>query len=93
MESTDITMILSTVWHRALDLETHSEKTWCSPRVCTTRIITEAEAGCTLGSQKYVGSRGKIIGIDRFGASASGGKIFEEYGNTLENVITVARSL
>ncbi|OEL33600.1 Transketolase, chloroplastic, partial [Dichanthelium oligosanthes] len=51
------------------------------------------EAGCTLGWQKYVGAKGKIIGIDRFGASAPGGKIFEEYGITVESVITAARSL
>ncbi|CAN6179550.1 unnamed protein product [Urochloa humidicola] len=61
------------------------------PEFVTARI--SIEAGCTLGWQKYVGAKGKIIGIDRFGASAPGGKIFKEYGITEESVITASRSL
>ncbi|CAL5050671.1 unnamed protein product [Urochloa decumbens] len=61
------------------------------PESVTARI--SIEAGCTLGWQKYVGAKGKIIGIDRFGASAPGGKIFKEYGITEESVITASRSL
>jgi transketolase len=51
------------------------------------------EAGCTLGWQKYVGAKGKIIGIDRFGASAPSGKIFKEYGITVESINTASRRL
>jgi len=51
------------------------------------------EAGCIIRWQKYVGAKGKIIGIDRFGASAPSGKIFKEYGITVESIITASRSL
>ncbi|CAL5050670.1 unnamed protein product [Urochloa decumbens] len=61
------------------------------PESVTARV--SIEAGCTLGWQKYVGAKGKIIGINRFGASAPCGKIFEEYGITVDSVITAARSL
>ncbi|RLM55390.1 transketolase, chloroplastic-like [Panicum miliaceum] len=61
------------------------------PESVTSRI--SIEAGCTLGWQKYVGAKGKIIGIDRFGANAPSGKIFKEYGITVESIITASRRL
>ncbi|RWW21401.1 hypothetical protein GW17_00014451 [Ensete ventricosum] len=51
------------------------------------------EAGVTLGWQKYVGSKGKAIGIDRFGASAPAGRIYKEFGITAESIIAAAQSL
>ncbi|KAF0903330.1 hypothetical protein E2562_026606 [Oryza meyeriana var. granulata] len=61
------------------------------PEAVTGRISIEAES--TLGWQKYVGSKGKAIGIDKFGASAPAGKIYQEYGITVESVIAAAKSL
>ncbi|KAJ6818847.1 transketolase, chloroplastic [Iris pallida] len=51
------------------------------------------EAGSTLGWERFVGNKGKSIGIDRFGASAPAGKIYKEFGLTVENVIASAKSL
>lgn len=51
------------------------------------------EAGVTLGWQKYVGDRGLMIGLDRFGASAPGGRAMNELGFSVENVIQKARQL
>jgi transketolase len=51
------------------------------------------EAGVSLGWYKYVGSEGKIIGIDRFGASAPAGVLFEKFGFTVENVVREALGL
>ncbi|RMG02112.1 MAG: transketolase, partial [Nitrospirae bacterium] len=45
------------------------------------------EAGVSLPWYKYVGLEGKIIGVDRFGASAPYKTIFEKYGLTVERVI------
>ncbi|MDY5636871.1 MAG: transketolase [Streptococcus orisratti] len=42
---------------------------------------------------KYVGLDGKVIGIDKFGASAPAREIIEKYGFTVENVINVVKSL
>jgi transketolase len=60
------------------------------PEAVTARI--SIEAGSTLGWQKYVGAQGKAIGIDKFGASAPAGKIYKEYGITVEGVIAAAKS-
>lgn len=51
------------------------------------------EAGSTFGWEKIVGSKGKAIGIDTFGASAPAGKIYKEYGITVEAVIEAAKAL
>ena len=45
------------------------------------------EAGSTDGWWKYVGTSGKIIGLDRFGESAPAGLLFKEFGFTVENVV------
>ncbi|KAF3332357.1 putative transketolase [Carex littledalei] len=61
------------------------------PAAVTARV--SIEAGSTFGWHKYVGPKGKAIGIDRFGASAPAGKIYKEFGITPENVVAVAKSL
>jgi transketolase len=49
------------------------------------------EAGVSLGWQKWVGSEGAIVGIDRFGASAPGDTVMEKFGFSCENVCAVAK--
>ena len=44
------------------------------------------EAGASQGWHRYVGDRGGVLGIDRFGASAPGDVVMREYGFTVENV-------
>jgi transketolase len=39
------------------------------------------------------GSQGRVIGIDRFGASAPAGELFEHYGFSVDNVVSVAKEL
>ena len=51
------------------------------------------EAGVTTGWQKYVGSDGDIIGIDRFGESAPGNVVMEKFGFNVENVVNRAKLL
>jgi transketolase len=51
------------------------------------------EAGVTQGWSKYVGDRGKIIGIDHFGASAPGPVVMEKFGFTAENVFKRAMEI
>jgi len=45
------------------------------------------EAGATLGWYKYVGEKGGVIGIDRFGASAPGKVVMEKLGLNVDNVV------
>ena len=54
------------------------------PAACTKRIAIEA--GVSDLWWKYVGTAGKIIGIDRFGISAPGNTVFKELGITAEAV-------
>ncbi len=45
------------------------------------------EAGVTMGWERYVGSSGLSIGLDRFGASAPAGDLFEKFGFTADAIV------
>ncbi len=51
------------------------------------------EAGVTNLWYQFVGLDGKVIGIDRFGLSAPGGKVMTELGITTDHVVEVVKSL
>ncbi|MEZ0388112.1 MAG: transketolase [Verrucomicrobium sp.] len=59
------------------------------PPSVTKRIAIEA--GVTALWWKYVGSEGKIVGIDRFGLSAPGNVVMKELGITAESVVAAAK--
>jgi transketolase len=60
------------------------------PSICT-RIAVEA--GISMGWEQWVGSKGQIIALDRFGASAPYKTLLQEFGFTPENVIKQAKGL
>ena len=49
------------------------------------------EAGATDGWWKYLGTHGRAIGIDHFGASADAATLFTEYGITAQAVVAAAK--
>lgn len=51
------------------------------------------EAGVSMGWERWVGDNGDVIGVDRFGASAPGGKVLSEYGLNKDNVVARALAL
>ena len=51
------------------------------------------EAAATLGWERYVGLHGRVIGLDRFGASAPGTAALEHLGFTPERVADEAESV
>ena len=59
------------------------------PAACTKRIAIEA--GVSGLWWKYVGTEGKVLGIDRFGMSAPAPLVMKELGMTAENVVAAAR--
>ncbi|MEN8216401.1 MAG: transketolase [Pseudomonadota bacterium] len=61
------------------------------PSGVTARVAVEA--GVTDGWLKYVGLRGKVIGVNRFGESAPAGELFKEYGLTVDNVVKTVEAL
>ncbi len=48
------------------------------------------EAGATLGWERFVGERGAVVGIDRYGASGPGGEVLKHFGFTPERVAATA---
>jgi transketolase len=51
------------------------------------------EAGVSQGWHRYVGNRGDVLAVDRFGASAPGEVVMREYGFTVDNVCRRAVAL
>ena len=51
------------------------------------------EAASTFGWERYVGLAGAMIGVDRFGASARGPVVMEQYGFTVEHVVATAKAV
>ena len=51
------------------------------------------EAGVTDGWWRYVGSAGRVIGLNRFGESAPADELFEHFGFSVDNVARVAKSV
>ncbi|MDY7222901.1 transketolase [Halalkalibacterium halodurans] len=61
------------------------------PSDVTARLAIEM--GSSLGWAKYVGNQGDVVAIDRFGASAPGERIMEEFGFTVQHVVARAKAL
>ena len=61
------------------------------PPDVTARVAIEA--GVRQGWDRYLGDRGSFVGMNRFGASAPFQKIYDEYGLTVDRVVTTAGRL
>jgi len=61
------------------------------PARVTARVAVEAAS--PMGWGHYVGSRGAVIAVNRFGASAPGEVVMREYGFTPEHVVRRAREV
>jgi len=51
------------------------------------------EAGCSLGWERYVGPEGRILAVDRFGASAPGGEALSRFGFTSDAIRAAGEAL
>jgi transketolase len=51
------------------------------------------EAGSRLGWEKWVGTKGAIVGMSSYGASAPAEILFKEFGFTVDNVYQIAKGL
>lgn len=51
------------------------------------------EAGLSFGWERYLGPRGRFVGMRGFGASAPGGALFKHFGITAERVVAEAQDL
>ncbi|MEN1961468.1 transketolase [Staphylococcus hominis] len=74
----------------AFEQQTDEYKESVIPKELTKRVAIEMAS--PLGWHKYVGTEGKVIGIDGFGASAPGDLVVEKYGFTKENILNQIRT-
>ncbi|MEY3606416.1 MAG: hypothetical protein RL289_596 [Actinomycetota bacterium] len=61
------------------------------PHTVTARV--SIEAGIAQGWWKYVGSAGRCISLEHFGASAGAEKLYSEFGITAEAVVAAAQEI
>ncbi len=61
------------------------------PRAVKARLSVEAAS--SMGWERWVGSEGGILSVDRFGASAPGELVLEKYGFTVDHVVERALAL
>jgi transketolase len=61
------------------------------PRASGARMAIEP--GASMSWWKWVGLEGEVLGLDRFGASAPGTKVLEEFGFTAGGILARARAL
>ncbi|MGD1898730.1 MAG: transketolase, partial [Phormidesmis sp.] len=61
------------------------------PKAVKKRLVVEAMS--SFGWAKYFGDEGDMLSVDTFGASAPGGKVMEEFGYTVDNVVSRANAL
>jgi len=75
----------------AYDRQSAEYKEAVLPASVTKRVAMEA--GVSMMWHKYVGTEGKIVGVDRFGFSAPGDIVMEKLGMTAENLKSVIDSM
>lgn len=51
------------------------------------------EAGITLGWHRWMGDKGQVIGLDRFGASAPAAQVFKAFGFSVENIESIVHEM
>ncbi|MBS1596497.1 MAG: transketolase [Bacteroidetes bacterium] len=61
------------------------------PPAVTARIAIEA--GSPQGWGEWVGEKGRVVGISKFGASAPEKELFQHYGLTAEAVVSIAKKM
>ncbi|WP_010648217.1 transketolase [Oceanobacillus massiliensis] len=86
----DVRVVSMPSWDRFNEQDQAYKDVVLSPQI---KARVAIEMGTSFGWERYVGDHGKILGIDRFGASAPGEKVMEEYGFTVENVVKYVESV
>ncbi|MCA9212513.1 MAG: transketolase, partial [Planctomycetales bacterium] len=84
------TRVVSMPCMERFDRQSEEYRSEVLPKSCTNRVAIEA--GVSGLWWKYVGTEGKVIGIDRFGISAPGDTVMSELGMTASNVVATAKS-
>ncbi|WP_335871777.1 transketolase [Bacillus sp. 2205SS5-2] len=89
-EGIDVSVVSMPAWDR-FEEQSAEYKNSVIPKTIKKRLAIEMAA--PLGWDRYVGDEGDILAINGFGASAPEGKILEEYGFTVANVVSRLKAL
>ncbi|HEY4601645.1 MAG TPA: transketolase [Cerasibacillus sp.] len=86
----DVSVVSMPSWDR-FEEQDEAYRNKVLPKDVTKRVAIEMAS--SLGWERYTGTDGVIMGIDRFGASAKGEKLIEEFGFTEERVVETVEQL
>ena len=89
-ENVSVRVVAMPSWE-LFDRQPKEYKELVFPASITKRVALEM--GISLGWERYVGSEGKVLSIETFGASGTGAAVMELFGFTTENVVRTAKSL
>lgn len=85
------TRVVSMPCCEIFDAQPETWKEHVLPKKTRMRIVIEASA--TDWWYKYAGLDGKIIGMNSFGASAPGDKLFQHFGFNVPNIVNTAKKM
>ncbi len=89
-EKKNVRVVSMPCWE-LFEKQTDDVKESVLPKACKKRFA--AEAGSSMGWEKYIGDEGAMLSIDDFGASAPAGVLAEKFGFTVSNVVEKAKKL
>jgi transketolase len=89
-EGIQVSVVSMPSWDR-FDLQSKEYKESVLPKSVKKRLGIEMAS--SIGWHKYTGDEGDVLAIDQFGASAPGEKIMEEYGFSVNNVVSKVKAL
>ncbi|MCU6599537.1 transketolase [Peribacillus frigoritolerans] len=89
-EGIDVAVISMPSWDRFETQSKEYKQSVINPAVKKRLAI---EVASPFGWDRYAGDEGEILAINHFGASAPGGKIMEEFGFTVENVVARVKEM
>ena len=80
--------VVSVPCWKLFDEQTADYKESVLPSAVTNRVA--CEAGIKMGWEKYLGSEGKFVGMDSFGASGPFEELYDKFGITVDAVVAAA---
>lgn len=90
IEKISVAVISFPSWNVFEKQSNEYRKTILPPHV---KVRLAIEMGSSLGWERYVGDKGGVLAIDRFGASGPEEILLREYGFTVENVVSKVKEL
>lgn len=89
-EGIEVSVISMPSWDRFETQSKEYKQSVINPAVKKRLAI---EVASPFGWDRYTGDEGEILAINHFGASAPGGKIMQEFGFTIENVVARVKEM